>query len=218
MRRAMKQEPDETEEDLDYEDDEPGEDFVEDTYEETDSEKYDGISEDEEDEFYEDGGFYDGGDGDEADDSELPEEADEKPSSRRDPLESLKLRAEAIWATVLAQARGVELPGKPEINLKRAGKAAAIVFASIAVGAGAYLIGKGTGNDVDQARLEGETAGKQAGAMEGAAEGYAAGFRKGRERGFRKAYASAYRVYYKRAFEQVGLDVPRARDIDVPAP
>jgi len=67
----------------------------------------------------------------------------------------------------------------------------AIVLASLAVGVDTYLLAKGTGTDVGQAKLEGQAAGRQAGAVEGAAPGYAAGFRKGQKRGFRKAYVPA---------------------------
>ena len=119
---------------------------------------------------------------------------------------------------MLAQARGVELPGSPDGVLKRIATVAAIVVASLAVGVGTYLLGKGSGADVEQARVEGEIAGREAGAIEGAAEGYSAGFRRGREAGFRNAYVPAYRLYYKRAFEQAGLDVPTNKEIDVPLP
>ena len=124
----------------------------------------------------------------------------------------------ACAATVLAQARGVELPGAPDTALKRIGTVAGIVLVSLAVGAGTYFLGKGSGTDVEQARVEGEIAGRQAGAIEGAARGYSAGFRKGRQTGFRKAYIPAYRLYYKRAYEQAGLDVPTNQQIDIPLP
>ena len=131
---------------------------------------------------------------------------------------SVARRGQALAATVLAQARGVELPGAPDSALKRIATVAAILIASFAVGVGTYFLGKGSGTDVEQARVEGEIAGRQAGAIEGAARGYSAGFRKGRRAGFRKAYIPAYRLYYKRAFEQAGLDVPTNQQIDIPLP
>lgn len=131
---------------------------------------------------------------------------------------SVALRAQGLSATLLAQARGVELPGAPDNALKRIATVVAVVFVSLAVGAGTYFLGEGSGADVEQAKLEGAAAGKEAGAIEGAAQGYAGGFKKGRETGFRKAYIPAYRLYYKRAYEQAGLDVPSNKQIDVPLP
>lgn len=101
---------------------------------------------------------------------------------------------------------------------KAAAGVAAILLACLVVGVGAYLIGKGSGDDAGAASQEGETAGKQAGAIDGAAKGYPAGFVKGRDAGFEKAYVRAYKINYKRAFEQAGLDVPADKDIDVPEP
>lgn len=133
-------------------------------------------------------------------------------------LESVRLRAQAFWATVLSQARGAELPGAPEGRLRRFGTVAAIAFVALLAGTGAFFLARGSGEDVEQARLEGEVAGRQAGAIEGAAQGYRAGFRQGRRKGYRDAYAPAYRLNYKRAFEQAGLDVPTNQQIELPLP
>jgi hypothetical protein len=138
-----------------------------------------------------------------------------EPKEPRDPIGS---KLKAAWTTLLTEAREIELPGAPDTDLKRIGTVAAIALACLLVGAGTYLLGKGSGADVEQAKLEGAASGKQAGAIEGAARGYAAGFRKGQERGFRKAYKPAYLLYYKRAFEQAGLDVPTSDEIEVPLP
>ena len=140
------------------------------------------------------------------------------PAEPKEPREPIGPKVKAFWAALLTEARKVELPGAPDTNLKRIGTVAAIALACLLVGAGTYLLGKGSGADVDQARLEGAAAGKQAGAIQGAARGYAAGFRRGQERGFRKAYIPAYRLYYKRAFEQAGLDVPTDEEIEIPLP
>ena len=105
-----------------------------------------------------------------------------------------------------------------DIDPKAAAGVAAIVLACLVVGIGAYLIGKGSGDDAGAASQEGETAGKQAGAIDGATKGYPAGFVKGRDAGFEKAYVRSYKLNYKRAFEQAGLDVPADKDIDVPEP
>jgi hypothetical protein len=140
------------------------------------------------------------------------------PPPKREPREPIGTRIEAVWSTLLTEVHKVELPGAPDTRLKRIGTVAAIVFASLAVGAGTYLLGRGSGVDVDQARLQGEAAGLEAGAIDGAAQGFTAGFRAGQRRGFRKAYVPAYRLYYKRAYEQAGLDPPTSKQIEVPLP
>ena len=123
----------------------------------------------------------------------------------------------------VARVRQVKLPEVPKPELPRVESGAvvplvAIGLACLVAGVGAYFLGKGSGDDVDTARLEGAAAGKQAGAIEGAATGYSSGFQKGRDEGFNKSYIPAYRINYKRAFEQAGLDVPDSEDIDVPEP
>ena len=105
-----------------------------------------------------------------------------------------------------------------DIDPKATAGVAAIVLICLVVGIGAYLVGKGSGDDAGAASQEGETAGKQAGAIDGATKGYPAGFVKGRDAGFEKAYVRAYKLNYKRAFEQAGLEVPADKDIDVPEP
>lgn len=167
----------------------------------------------------------------EAGGSEMPE--GEAGSSGEEPekvspkvvLESVGPRLKASWASLLSRGRAVfsqakeaELPGDPEGGRRRFGTVAAICVACLLVGAGAFFLAKGSGEDVEQARLEGEVAGRQAGAIEGAAQGYRAGFRQGRRKGFRDAYVPAYQLNYKRAFEQAGLDVPTNQQIDVPLP
>jgi flagellar biosynthesis/type III secretory pathway protein FliH len=198
MRRDDQAEPEEPEEDLEYEDDaairlEDG-----------------GLVTDEADDF-----------GEEAEgEADAPVEfagpADEVAS--KPPPEPLADRARALWADILIQARKIELPGAPEAGRQRTLTVAAIVLASLVAGVGAYLLANSTGTDVEQARLEGQVAGRAAGAIEGASQGYSAGFQKGRLRGFRKAYVPAYRIYYKRAFEQAGLDPPSNEQFDVPVP
>ena len=224
MRRATRQEPEETEEAPDDEEVEPGVDFVDDDSEEAGADEYEEL---EGDEFYEDV-KYDGVDYDDDDffeepgevvpgESDSPEEA-ERPGVAREALDELTAKLTAVWATLLAQARGVELPGTSDLERRQIARVGLIVSACLLVGAGAFFIGRGSGDDAEAARQEGEVAGRQAGAIEGATEGYPAGFRKGRARGFRKAYVPAYRTYFKRAYEQAGLDAPPNRKIDVPQP
>lgn len=150
--------------------------------------------------------------------SKPPARPAKPPTKPKEPREPIGPKVKAVWAALLVEARKIELPGAPDTKRKRIGTVAAIVLASIVVGAGTYLLGRGSGTDVEQAKLEGVAAGRQAGAVEGAARGYATGFRKGQQRGFRKAYVPAYRLYYKRAFEQAGLDVPTNEEIRIPLP
>jgi hypothetical protein len=198
MRRDDQAEPEEPEEDLDYEDDSLIE--LEDG----------GLVTDEPEDFDEED---DEDDGTPVEEDEPAEEVAPKP-----PREPLADRARVLWAELRTQARAIELPGAPEPGRKRAFTVAAIALASLATGAGAFLLASGTGTDIDQAMLEGQVAGREAGAIEGASQGYSAGFQKGRLQGFRRAYVPAYRIYYKRAFEQAGLDAPSNEQIDVPVP
>jgi flagellar biosynthesis/type III secretory pathway protein FliH len=197
MRRDDQAEPEEPEEDLEYEDD--GAIRLEDG----------GLVTDEADDFSEEA------EGEADAPVELAGPADEVAPKPPEPLAD---RARALWADILTQARKIELPGAPEAGRQRILTVAAIVLASLVAGVGAYLLANSTGTDVEQARLEGQVAGRAAGAIEGASQGYSAGFQKGRLRGFRKAYVPAYRIYYKRAFEQAGLDPPSNEQFDVPVP
>ena len=143
------------------------------------------------------------------------EEAD-LPAEKKEPTDSVSTHLKAAGSAAVAKVRGVKLPKPPKPNVSKPENSviagvAAIVVASLVVGIGAYFLGKGTGDDVDTARLEGAAAGKQAGAIEGASKGYAEGFQKGRDAGFEKAYIPAYKLNYKRAFEQAGLDAPTGR-------
>lgn len=120
--------------------------------------------------------------------------------------------------TIGDRLSAISFPDIPDPDPRLLLAAVGVLAASLLVGFGAYRLGEGSGQDLDTARSRGEAAGRQAGAIEGAARGYPAGYRKGREQAFTRAYRRTYRIYYKRAFEQAGLDVPKARDIDVPAP
>jgi len=213
MRRDDEAEPEEPEEDLFYEE----EIRLEDGGLVTDAEE--GFEEEDGSQPFEDDGQAE--DDDQVEDAEPEATQDGEPADEvapKPPGEPLADRAKALWAELRTQARAIELPGAPEPGRKRAWTVAAIVLASLVLGTGTYLLAKGSGTDVEQASLEGQVAGREAGAIEGAAQGYSAGFRKGRQIGFRKAYVPAYRIYYKRAFEQAGLDPPSSEQIDVPLP
>lgn len=105
-----------------------------------------------------------------------------------------------------------EVPrGQGKVRIAFLGLAVAVAF-----GAGGYLIGNSTGEDLDAARAQGQEAGERAGAAKGAAKGFATGFKKGRDKGFGKAYAPSYKKSYAQAFEDSGLERPSRREIDVP--
>jgi len=213
MRRDDEAEPEEPEEDLYYED----EIRLEDGGLVTDAEE--GFEEEDGSQLFEDDGQAE--DDDQVEDAGPEATEDEEPETEvapKAPSEPLADRAKALWAELRTQARAIELPGAPEPGRKRVWTVAAIVLASLLLGTGTYLLAKGSGTDVEQASLEGQVAGREAGAIEGAAQGYSAGFQKGRQIGFRKAYVPAYRIYYKRAFEQAGLDPPSSEQIEVPLP
>ncbi len=154
----------------------------------------------------------------ETEEAELPGDNGEE-----EPQDSVSVHLKAAGAAAVARVRRISPPKVPTPSVSKPANGSvlgvvAIVIAALAVGVGAFFLGKGTGDDVDTARLEGDAAGRQAGAIEGAAAGYAAGFQKGRDAGFSKAYVPAYKLNYKRAFEQAGLDAPTSDEIDVPKP
>ncbi len=228
MRRKNKEESEETKPDPGLED-EPEGVFDVDEYEAPESGEF--VEEEEQTNYFEDGDLYVEDEEVEGEDVEgveapLADEVEQAPLTRavrrpprkREPGETIERKLKRFWVALAAEARKVELPGAPDTRLTRIGTVAAIVLASLAVGAGTYLLGRGSGVDVDQARLQGEAAGLEAGAIDGAAQGYAAGFAAGQRRGFRKAYVPAYRLYYKRAYEQAGLDPPTSKQIEVPLP
>ncbi len=94
--------------------------------------------------------------------------------------------------------------------------AAGVVLASAALGIGGYLVGEGTGEDMDAARSEGQAAGKKAGTSKGTARGFKVGFKKGKERGYERAFAPAFKNGYVRAFKNAGLTAPKKKEIEVP--
>jgi hypothetical protein len=231
MRSRKRNEPDKPEPDPDAE-----EDLAEDGGELYDAEatedyepgdEYDDFEESDEDTgpVLVDGGLVEDEPDEDSPDEPSPDEEAEPDADEPDPGEptgapgrSIADRATATWASLREQARRIELPGSPEGTRNRVLVVAAIALASLAVGFGAYLLGKGSGTDVERARLEGRAAGAQAGAIAGVSSGYPAGFARGRQKAFRDAYVPAYRLYFKRAFEQAGLDPPTNEQIEVPLP
>ncbi len=162
-------------------------------------------------------------DGDEYEEWEEELEAPEA-EEKRSPGEDFKAwwaefrtRGRAIGARIFGRVGAIKLP-RHEIDGQKALAVAGIAVVAGLVGAGGYLLGKGSGDDLDMARLEGEFAGKRAGAIEGATKGYATGFKKGRDLAFRKSYSASYRRNYIRAYENAGIDPPKAKSIEVPEP
>jgi hypothetical protein len=156
----------------------------------------------------------------ELEDSDLrpAENPKNKPAKPKEPREPFAARAKAVWLALLTRARAVELPGNPDSTKKKAAVVAGIALACLVTGVVTFLIGRSTGANLEQARLEGEAAGRQEGTIEGAARGYAAGFNKAREKAFLDSYLPNYRLNYKRAFEQAGLEVPANDEFEVPKP
>lgn len=128
-----------------------------------------------------------------------------------------RTRASAIWKGSLKKVGDIRLPNH-ELDGQKVLVVSGIAFVVLLFGAAGYVLGKGSGEDVDSARLEGEYAGRKAGAVAGATKGYAAGFKKGRDAAFEKSYAASYRRNYRRAYEKAGMEVPKAKDIEVPEP
>ena len=79
-----------------------------------------------------------------------------------------------------------------------------VVGCAAAVGAGAYFVGKSTGEDLEAAQTVGTRAGERAGTAKGTKQGYAAGFAQGRKKGYERAYGPAYRVAYTETLDEAG--------------
>ncbi len=126
-------------------------------------------------------------------------------------------RANEVWSGFWGRIGSIKLP-RHELNGRKVLAVAGVLAIALMVGAGGYLLGKGSGDDVDQARLEGEFAGRKAGAIAGATRGYAAGFKKGRDLAFRKSYSASYKRNYIRAYQDAGMDPPKPEDVEVPEP
>lgn len=89
------------------------------------------------------------------------------------------------------------------------------VIVAIALGAGGYMVGKNSGEDLEAARAAGASAGKAAGEKRGQSRGFRAGFTKGNSLGFTASYNQAYRRAYVKTWEEAGLEAPAKKDIKV---
>ena len=93
-----------------------------------------------------------------------------------------------------------------------------LILLLAALGAGGYLLGLSTGEDLDAARSGGTAQGQREGAAQGAEEGFAEGRAQGREQAFSKSYKGSYQTAYRKAYEHAGLnppdtiEVPKARE------
>ncbi|HMT05900.1 MAG: hypothetical protein KDB48_04705 [Solirubrobacterales bacterium] len=126
-------------------------------------------------------------------------------------------RSVLFWSGLLKRVGETKLP-RHEIDGQKVLAGAGIAAVALLIAAGGYLLGKGSGDNLDTARLEGEFAGRKAGAVAGATKGYAAGFKKGRDLAFERSYSTSYRRNYRRAYENAGMDPPKAASIEVPEP
>lgn len=147
--------------------------------------------------------------------------ADERGTQRGEDLKvwlgEFRGRAAGIWRDWLKRIGDIRIPNF-ELDGQKVLVVSGVVLLLLLVGAAGYVIGKGSGDDVDAARLEGELRGKQAGAVAGATKGYAAGFKKGRDTAFDKAYRASYIRNYRRAYEKAGMEPPKPGQIEVPEP
>jgi hypothetical protein len=78
----------------------------------------------------------------------------------------------------------------------------------VVLGVGAYLFGRSSGEDLDQARATGAAVGDRQGAASGRRAGYRHGFRSGLEATFEAAYVQAFRRAYQAEFENADLKPP----------
>lgn len=153
-------------------------------------------------------------------DAEAPAEKAERPdriAAMRARSVELGQKAKQAGSGLLGKVSEIRIPRR-EIDGQKVLAGAGIAMAALLIGFGAYLLGKGSGEDVDLARLRGEAAGRQAGAVAGATQGYADGFKKGRDVAFKKSYTASYRRNYIRAYEDAGMDAPKNKQIEVPDP
>jgi hypothetical protein len=84
----------------------------------------------------------------------------------------------------------------------------ALVIVVLAAGAavGGYLLGRGTGEDLDAARAVGARQGERIGTARGTARGYDRGFKEGRRAGYRQTYDTAYDRAYNAQLKKAGFD------------
>ena len=90
-----------------------------------------------------------------------------------------------------------------------------MILVSGLLGIGAYLIGSGTGEDLDAARAEGFAAGVESGAKAGDRRGFASGYELGKRQGYGGGYQEAFRTAYQGAFREAGLPTPRLTEIEL---
>jgi hypothetical protein len=87
-------------------------------------------------------------------------------------------------------------------------KGAVCGLAVIALGVGGYVVGAGSGEDLDRARADGAAAGREHGAARGRERARAEGIERGRDQGYETGYETAYRRAYRAQFEEAGLEPP----------
>ncbi len=95
--------------------------------------------------------------------------------------------------------------------------AAAALVALALAGAGGYLLGTRSGEDLEAARTAGENAGWTRGTAIGG-DVYPGGLEQGRRITYARTYRDSYRIAYRRAFKGSGVDAPKADEIAVAVP
>jgi len=105
---------------------------------------------------------------------------------------------------------------RPTMDRRAALIAVAVIVAAVAIGAGAFLLGRSTGEDLSAARAKGHRAGVTLGFAAGTHRGYLRGFAASHRQPSRAAFERAYVAAYRLAFRRAGLTPPQR--VSVPNP
>ena len=123
---------------------------------------------------------------------------------------------EIVEEVVEDDAAGDGQPRQIVLSVRSIVTGFAVLIVAIGLGVGGYFVGKGTGEDLESARAEGQAAGKKSGTAKGTAQGFKRGFKKGKAKGYEKSFGPAYKDSYIKAYEEAGLDPPDKKEIEVP--
>ncbi len=113
------------------------------------------------------------------------------------------------WQTQSApQGAPTAEPAAPRRRGPQLALVAGVLLAALAAAAGGYVLGKGTGEDLDAAREAGRKQGEREGTTRGTERGYEAGFKEGRRAGYKETYKRAYERAYKKELREAGVTPP----------
>lgn len=87
---------------------------------------------------------------------------------------------------------------------------------AMALGAGGFLIGKNSGEDLESAREVGSSVGKKAGEERGEKQGFKLGLKQGRKNGYDRSFRVAFKDAYLAAWNDAGLEPPARGNVEVP--